>query len=180
MTDYTVRATVWVDRARRIQTVTSVTRTDVSPMLLGFTVGPLLILLAVYGVVTALITSSRPDNVSAVALLLLALAGSFMLWLSIRTRRGFWEKKLEDQVNFVTPYEFCITDDTVEFPASFNQKAESWPLATTTAEIEPRRTSSRLLLRHPGRKQRSYFTTALREAPEEILSVIRARQGTEQ
>ncbi|WP_203668332.1 hypothetical protein [Cellulomonas pakistanensis] len=78
---------------------------------------------------------------------------------------------------------FAITPDEIRFepvpsagPALGGSPAASWPIAGTTADIEPSRmVGDRLVLRRPGARRRVYLAATLDTDPTTVVSQIAGR-----
>lgn len=169
MVDRIVALTESSMKPGRMRKVASVRRTAAASLIIGC----LLILLSAAALSLIIMTWSQPELLVGVAFL--GVVGGLMVWSGRNRLHVNRLRNPRDDVNSVAPHAFRITDDTLEFPGSLAQAAQSWSRASTTATVESCLGQPALKLAHPDRVPRRYFAKVLKETPETVLRAVEHR-----
>lgn len=138
---------------------------------MAIALGCVLALLAIVAVVLLIVQGPRVDII--VGSVFIASVGALLIYNGVRRHRGTRGLSPNDTVRFTAPYAFEIDDDALHFPGYLGQPAETWPRATTQAEVNA---SGSLVLAHEGFRRRTYLARVLARPAAETLALIGAKR----
>lgn len=167
MADRVVEVAPWATAQRRAHTIGSVRGRARAGVVAGIVCG----LVALLGIVAAFVES---EFQLAFGGLFLAVIAAALLWSGRHRLLAARGRADDEEVFFVAPYAFVVTDATLEFPEVLGRPAESWDRESTSSEVATVAKQDMLVLTHPQFRTRRFAARALKETPSQVLAAIRA------
>lgn len=144
-------------------------------MQVGYAMTGLLALLAVICLVVLI--GTEPLQLQLLAGLIVLSGAAVMTFRRADTNRRGLARAKGGTVSMQGNYPLSVGDAGIHFPESFDDPAETWPLTGTVVEVKDVVKQQVIVLSHPGRTTRHFYSGALTVPVTEVQTEIEARQA---